>query len=144
MFDAIDEHNHAIIQARGSHDPKLRASVNGQRVVGAASKQRIRATLRAALNEAIRRQLITINVAGFVELPSGRRPKALVWTPERVARWQATGERPSPVMVWTPQQTGHFLDYASGDPLYPLFHLAAFQGSRWGPGPRSSCEVVSS
>jgi integrase len=132
MFNAIEDHNQAIVQARASHDPTLRASVNGQRVVGAASKQRIRATLRAALNEAIRRQLITVNVASFVELSSGRRPKALVWTPERVARWRATGERPSPVMVWTPPQTGQFLDQASGDPLYPLFQLAAFRGLRRG------------
>lgn len=132
MFDAIDEHNQYILDARSSHDPAVRATVKGQRVVGAASKQRIRATLRAALNEAIRRQLLTTNVASFVELPAGKRPKPLVWTPERVARWQATGERPSPVMVWTPTQTGQFLDHAASDPLYPLFHLAAFRGLRRG------------
>jgi integrase len=132
MFDAIDEHNQYIAEARASHDPAVRATVKGQRIVGAASKQRIRATLRAALNEAIRRQLLTTNVAGFVELPAGKRPKPLVWTPERVARWQATGERPSPVMVWTPAQTGQFLDHAAKDPLYPLYHLAAFRGLRRG------------
>jgi len=132
MFDAIDERNQHILHARTSNDPKLRATLKGQRPVGAASKQRIRATLRAALNEAIRRQLIATNVASFVELPAGRRPKALVWTHERVATWQATGEIPSRVMVWTPAQTGQFLDHAATDRLYPLFHLAAFRGLRRG------------
>jgi len=132
MFDAIDEHNQSILDARSSHDPAVRTTVKGQRIVGAASKQRIRATLRAALNEAIRRQLLTSNVASFVELPAGKRPKPLVWTAERVARWQAAGERPSPVMVWTPAQTGQFLDHAASDPLYPLFHLAALRGLRRG------------
>lgn len=31
-------------------------------------------------------------------------------------------------MVWTPEQTGIFLDHAAGHPLYPLFHLMAFRG----------------
>ena len=132
MFDAIDERNQHILGARAANDPKVRASVRGQRLVGAATKQRIRATLRAALNEAIRRQLLTTNVASFVELPSGKRPKALVWTPERVASWQVSGELPSPVMVWTPAQTGQFLDHATQDRLYSLFHLTAFRGLRRG------------
>lgn len=33
-------------------------------------------------------------------------------------------------MVWTPQQTGEFLDAIEGDRLYPLYHLAAFAGLR--------------
>jgi integrase len=35
-------------------------------------------------------------------------------------------------MVWTPQQTGVFLDAAADDPLYPLYHLIAFRGLRRG------------
>lgn len=35
-------------------------------------------------------------------------------------------------MVWTPQQTGQFLDDAVNDPLYPLFHLIAHVGLRRG------------
>ncbi|MDT3397724.1 tyrosine-type recombinase/integrase [Streptomyces sp. B1866] len=104
------------------------------RIVGASTRQRIRSSLRAALNVAIKRQLITFNPAAHIELDAGRRPKALVWTDERVEHWQRTGERPSPVMVWTPEQTGAFLDHAETDPLYALFHLIAFRGLRRGEG----------
>src|SRR5204863_6059378 len=41
-------------------------------------------------------------------------------------------ERPSPVMVWTPEQTGQFLDFISDDRLYPLYHLIAYRGPRRG------------
>jgi hypothetical protein len=54
-----------------------------------------------------------------VELPSGRRPRAVVWTDEHVTRWAQTGQTPSAVMVWTPEQAGRFLDCAADDPLYP-------------------------
>ncbi|MEU5838648.1 site-specific integrase [Streptomyces diacarni] len=101
---------------------------------GPASRQAIRRTLRAALNAAIARQLITFNPASHVELESGKRPKPLLWTPERVERWRATGEKPSPVMVWTPEQFGTFLDAAEGDRLYPLFHLCGTRGLRRGEG----------
>ncbi len=55
-----------------------------------------------------------------------------MWTDDRVAQWQATGVKLSPVMVWTPSQTGAFLDSVSGDDLYALFHLIAFRGLRRG------------
>ena len=134
MFDVLAERNVRIAEARGSKDPAVRVSVKNLRIVGAASMQRIRATLRKAFNDAIReyQPMITTNPAAFVELPSGARPKPLVWTPERVTRWRATGEIPSKVMVWTPQQTGQFLDHATGDRLYPLCHLVTFRGLRRG------------
>lgn len=104
-----------------------------RRPVSPASMQRIRSTLRAALNDAIEQQLgITFNPAKSVEMLSAKRAKALVWTEERVARWQASGERPSSVMVWTPEQTGQFLDHAVSDRLYALWHLIAFRGLRRG------------
>ncbi|MEV0446151.1 site-specific integrase [Streptomyces spectabilis] len=103
-----------------------------RRPVGASTRQRIRATLRAALNEAIAQQLITFNPAAHVKLDTAKRPKALVWTEERIAEWRRTGERPSPVMVWTPEQTGAFLDHIAGERLYALFHLIAFRGLRRG------------
>lgn len=132
LFDWIDEHNERIREARASQDPELRAKVKWQRVVGPASKQRIRATLRAALNDAITHQLITFNPAAHVELPAGRPPKPLVWTHERVTQWRNTGQTPSPVMVWTPEQTGAFLDHTTDDPLYALYHLIAYRGLRRG------------
>jgi excisionase family DNA binding protein len=35
-------------------------------------------------------------------------------------------------MVWTPEQTGAFLDFIAGDELYALWHLIAFGGLRRG------------
>ncbi len=117
-----------------------------------ANRQRVRATLRAAFNDAIREGLILINPAALVKLASGARPKGLVWTPARVRRWEEAVERlaataandparaqletaaqpPSAVMVWTPAQLGTFLDAAEHDPLYALFHLIAHRGLRRG------------
>ncbi|MGI5166716.1 tyrosine-type recombinase/integrase [Spirillospora sp. CA-253888] len=88
IFDSIDELNEVIAQARQSSDPELRALVKGRRTIGPATKQRIRATLRAALNKAIKQRFIDVNVAALVELPSGKAPKALVWTEERITQWQ--------------------------------------------------------
>ena len=34
-----------------------------------------------------------VNAAALVRLPAGKRPKALVWTDERVQRWGAAVER---------------------------------------------------
>ncbi|MET8824758.1 site-specific integrase [Streptomyces sp. NPDC004610] len=111
---------------------KLDAMPPYRRTTGAATQQRIRATLRAALNAAISRQLLTFNPAAHVELASGKRPKAVLWTDEHVQRWRETGEKPSGVMVWTPVQVGQFLDHAESDRLYALFHLIAFRGLRRG------------
>jgi integrase len=158
MFDAIKDDNEVILaenaarkeqvarcQARRPGRPdaaerrrmareraKLAEMKPFRKITGAASRQRIRATLRAALNAAITRRLITFNAAAHVELDSGKRPKAVLWTDEHVARWRATGEIPSPVMVWTPRQLGRFLDEAEGHRLYALFHLIAFRGLRRG------------
>lgn len=50
VFEAIEELNEAITTARASGDPALRAAVRGRRQVGPATQQRIRATLRSAIN----------------------------------------------------------------------------------------------
>ncbi|MEO3830334.1 site-specific integrase [Actinomadura sp. B10D3] len=88
VFDANDELNEQITMARESGDLTLRAKVKGRRVVGPASKQRIRATLRSALSKAVKQRLVEVNVAALVELPSGKAPKALVWTDERITHWE--------------------------------------------------------
>lgn len=103
-----------------------------RRPTGPATKQRIRATLRVALNKAIGRQLLTFNPAVHVELDPGRRPKAMLWTPDRIARWRESGERPSSVMVWMPTELGEFLDAAESSEMYEIFHLIAFRGLRRG------------
>ncbi|HZN70117.1 MAG TPA: site-specific integrase [Micromonosporaceae bacterium] len=135
MYDAIDERNQHIATLRASRDPEKRAKVKGQRIVGPATQHRIHATLRKALNDAIRRdKLRTDNPALNVELPPAKAPKPMVWTAERVTAWRETGKIPSPVMVWTPQHTGTFLDHVhdANDRLYALYHLITFTGLRRG------------
>jgi hypothetical protein len=48
--------------------------------IAPATLARIKATLRAALNSAIRAGHITANPASRAELPPARRPRAVVWT----------------------------------------------------------------
>ncbi|WP_371776986.1 tyrosine-type recombinase/integrase [Streptomyces sp. NBC_01438] len=103
-----------------------------RRITGPSTRQHVKATLRASLNDAIGQQIITFNPAAHVEIDPVRKPKALVWTDERVTKWEQTGEKPSPVMVWTPQQTGAFLDFVAEDRLYAMWHLIAFRGLRRG------------
>lgn len=171
IFEAIDELNEMILAARAGGEAALGEKVKGRRLVNAATKQRIRATLRSALNTAIRQRLIDINPAALIELPPGKRPKALVWTPERITAWRTARDtyvagmrerkkvlaatsphgaklgtgvtaynayvatpRPSPVMVWTPDQTTAFLQRAKGHRLYALYHLITFRGLRRGEG----------
>jgi integrase len=91
----------------------------------------VRATLRAALNAAIRAGLITANAASRAELPSPRRPHPMVWTAGQVAEWERTGIRP-PVAVWTPAQTARFLNAIRDHRLYAAYHLIALRGLRRG------------
>ena len=105
-----------------------------RRTNGPATRHAIRRTLRTALNAAIAQQLITFNAAAHVELGTSARPKGLLWTDERIARWRVTGEKPSPVMVWSPQQLGMFLDAAEDSRLYAFYHLVAHHGLRRGEG----------
>jgi hypothetical protein len=51
------------------------------RPVSAATVHRIHATLRAALNGAVRAGLIAVNPGRYPELPRAARPRAQVWTP---------------------------------------------------------------
>lgn len=105
-----------------------------RRITGDATRHDIRRALRTALNFAIGRQYITFNPAAHVDIGSAKRPKGMLWTAERVARWRETGVKPGPVMVWTPAQLGAFLDAAESHRLYALFHLIAHHGLRRGEG----------
>ena len=159
VFDHIEELNDAIAEARTSGNPAAHAAVKGRRRVGPATCQRIRATLRSAVSTYMKQHpgALPANVASLVELPPGGRPKALVWTDERVRAWQkefdarlaaarAAGgrvspidiwisvPRPSPVMVWTPAQTVVFLDAARRHRLHALWRLIATRGLRRGEG----------
>jgi integrase len=99
--------------------------------LSAATLARIRATLRAALNAAIREGLISANPARLVELPSAARPHPVVWTVPREAAWRESGVRPA-VAVWTAEQTARFLAAIGSEPLYPCYHLMAVSGLRRG------------
>jgi integrase len=135
MFDKIDERNKQIRAARASTDPAVRAKVKGIRPMNASSMRRLFATLRKALNDAVTKaHLIIINPALGVELEPEKRPKARVWTAKAIAHWRATGQRPSPVMVWMPEQAGQFLDYAQAHDtvLYAMFLLILHRGLRRG------------
>ncbi|MCZ1019858.1 tyrosine-type recombinase/integrase [Streptomyces noursei] len=99
---------------------------------GPGTQKRYLNCLAAALGDAVSEKLITQNWAKLVVLPKYERPEALVWTDERVARWRETGERPGPVMVWTPEQTGQFLDAAVDHPMYILWHLMVYRALRRG------------
>jgi integrase len=96
-----------------------------------ATLQRIRATLRRALNMAVRERILAVNPALGLVLPGSRRPRPMVWSKTRVQAWRQSGWR-SPVGVWTPQQLAEFLDGVDDDPLYALWHLAALTGLRRG------------
>ncbi|GAA2216473.1 hypothetical protein GCM10009850_119420 [Nonomuraea monospora] len=158
VFSRIDEKNAQILAARRSDDPDIRNSVRGKGPTGPVTEQRIRATLRSVLADAMREHLVAFNAAALMHLPTGRKPKGLVWTKARVEAfdrafakrleavradpdlrrrrtitvWACADLRPSPVMVWTPAQLGAFLDHAVTDRLYALFHLVAFRGLRRG------------
>nr|WP_248820905.1 hypothetical protein [Frankia sp. AgB32] len=118
--------------ARRKVRDELAAMEPFRRPVGASSKLRIRATLRSALTTAVRREKITVNAAANVELPSGKPPRPLIWTPGRVELWRQSGQRPGPVMVWTPEQAGTFLDKIYHHRLYGLYHLIVYRGPRRG------------
>lgn len=122
---------------------KLAAMPPFRKATGPATVQSIRRTLRIALNYAISKQVTTFNAAKHVELQPAARPKGLLWTDERVARWRETGVRPSPVMVWTPAQLGAFLDAAEGHRLYAFFHLVAYHGFRRGEAAGQDWENIS-
>jgi integrase len=101
------------------------------RPVSAATLIRVKATLRAALNAAVRAGYLAANPAVHVQLPPARRPRAAVWTSERIAAWRETGIRPA-VAVWTAAQTAAFLNAVRGHRLYAAFHLIALRGLRRG------------
>ncbi|MEU2558478.1 tyrosine-type recombinase/integrase [Streptomyces longispororuber] len=111
----------------------LREGRKGKRkITSAATMHRINATLSSFLTSGIKRQEYSTNLATLVELPPIKRPKPLVWTPERVEEWKRTGVKPGPVMVWTAEQTGAFLDFVRDDRLYAMWHTFVFVGPRRG------------
>jgi integrase len=127
----LDELTPPIVQAAFTRIAATRTRT-GQ-PLSPATVRRIHATLRAALNAALRDGLIATNPAWHTRLPLAQPVRPEVWTPGRVAIWQATGERPT-VAVWTPDQLAAFLHHSlqAQDPLYPAWRLIALRGLRRG------------
>jgi hypothetical protein len=84
---------------------------NGTHRLRPASIQRVHATLRKALNDAVRQRILDYNPAIYADLEPVRTPRA---------KW------------WTPQEAGRFLDGVVTDRLYALYHLAVYRGLRRG------------
>jgi Site-specific recombinase XerD len=111
---------------------EIAATTNSKGVPQSAScLHHLRNTLRAALNLAVREGVLANNPVRGLELPSYRRPLARVWTDNRVAHWQHTGERPA-VAVWTAAQLAAFLTAVADDSLYAMWWLMGLRGLRRG------------
>lgn len=134
MIQVIQTSNAELLAAKASPDPLVRIGATGRRITGPGTVQRIRGTLRKALNDALAEELIAgTNPATLVKTPY-HRALPMIWEDERVTEWQTNGTVPSPVMVWTGEQLNNFLAHAAAhDPdLHPLFHLIAYRGPRRG------------
>ncbi|HTJ71612.1 MAG TPA: tyrosine-type recombinase/integrase [Actinospica sp.] len=111
---------------------KIKALGRPSPETGPTTVRRIRATLSSALSDAVAQMLIPVNPAKLVRLSGGRRPRGLVWTGPRVAAWRKTGVKPSPVMIWTVEQTIDFLRATHGHRFATAYHLMVFTGMRRG------------
>ena len=99
--------------------------------IAASTVDRVRATLRSALNAAVREGLIAANPLAQVRLDKPVRPHPVIWTDERVEAWRRDGTRP-PVAVWTLRQVVSFLTGVENDRLAALWWLIALRGLRRG------------
>ena len=97
-----------------------------------ANRQRVRGTLRSALNDAVRQQLIPNEPcrAGEAAVGQGTQGAGV----DLGAGAQVAGDRDTTVPGdgVDPAQLGALLDAAEGDRLYSLFHLIAHRGLRRG------------
>ena len=79
--------------------------------LGVTTVRRVHATVRSALRDAVRAELVEYNAAQNAVVPSA--PKFRV-------------------KPWEPEELGAFLDFISSDPLAPVFELIAATGVRRG------------
>jgi integrase len=119
------------LQITGMLESVRRYSVASKRPVSDGTVERIYATLRVALNAAVRQGLIEHNPARLVQQARACRPHAVVWTEARINQYLLDGQRPS-VAVWTAAQTAHFLHTIREHRLYAAYHLIALRGLRRG------------
>lgn len=149
LDDLRVRHLNEVFEDRLERNELIKQGKIKARQTGPTAMQRMRAMLRSCLNDALREGLVTVNVAELVKLPSGRAPRAVVWTPPRALAWRAAvaqlvsqglsdararhdAQRPSSVMVWTAGQLGQFLDSIGNDRLYALWFVLGTRGLRRG------------
>ncbi|CAI7980249.1 integrase [Frankia sp. Hr75.2] len=124
-----------LVAARAVRDGKRVHS----RPISESRIKRVHAVLTGAMNDAVKTsKILDANPAEHVFRTKGAkrrtRVRPLLWTDERVERWETDGHVPAKVMVWTSAQCGSFLDFseACGERLHVLFHLDAYWGLRRG------------
>lgn len=114
VFDRIEAFNADIERQRA--EGRALITIDGDRraqprITGPSTKRRIYATLRAALNDAVRKRMITWNPAVAVELDP---------------------EEPAPRQRWTPAEAARFISATADDPMALLFRIAVLRGARRG------------
>ncbi len=99
---------------------KLRKTkrAKGEGTISKATADRVWATLRSALSEAVDNELLVVNAAATRRKRHGRKPKG-----------SERAETPK-LNVWTAEQVASFLDASEGDRLAALWRLAAMTGMR--------------
>jgi integrase len=112
LFATIDCFNSEIERQRA--EGKAQITIDGDvrsqpRIVGPSTQRRIFATLRAALNAAVKQRQIIFSPAAGVELAPEAAAEAGRWTPEQAAR---------------------FIAYVADDPLGLMFRIAVLRGPR--------------
>lgn len=85
--------------------------IRGEGGLSPQSIRHIDATIRRALNDAVRWKLVQHNVALGVRLPKATQPE---------------------MKIWSPEQLGNFLDHVSDDRLYAAWFLLCTTGLRRG------------
>ena len=100
-----------LVDLRPHHVEAMYRSISDAAPERRVTLLRVHATLRSALNLAVKRRLIPWNPSLHVELPRAHAHTITVWTPEQVAV---------------------FLSASKTDRLYALYHLVAFTGLRRG------------
>ncbi|HEX2323210.1 MAG TPA: site-specific integrase [Streptosporangiaceae bacterium] len=114
VFETIRQWNSEIERQRAAGKALIVLYGDARKVpqvVGDSTMHRIFATLRAALNSAVKQRLIMFNPCAAVELPPERHPDARVWGPAEV---------------------GAFLDATAQDRLHLLWRLVLLLGLRRG------------
>jgi integrase len=114
LFATIDRYNAEIERQRleGRALIEVDGDVRSQpRIVGPTTQRRIFATLRAALNAAVKQRKITFSPCAGVELDPEAHTEARRWTPEQAAT---------------------FLNATAADPLGLMFRIAVLRGCRRG------------